>query len=75
MMKTKKEVEEVSGVTLNHFAEGKTHKTLKLQLRMITRVCSVRRIGPWSKKFGLFAPKFIVRTLSLLPCHRELLCD
>lgn len=27
MMKTKKEVEDASGVTLNHFAEGKSHKS------------------------------------------------
>lgn len=27
-MKTNKETEEISGVTLNHFAEGKGHKTV-----------------------------------------------
>lgn len=72
-MKTKKEVEDASGVTLNHFAEGKSHKSAERSPGFV--LCVEVMFGPREEKFGSLAAEFIAKTLSLPPCHRELLCD
>lgn len=60
-MKTKKEVEDASGVTLNHFAEGKSHKSAERSPGFV--LCVEVMFGPREEKFGSLAAKFIAKTL------------